>query len=92
MAKLLKITKSPVATKKLRAIFDDGSHTDFGASGYSDCTIHKDVERRQRYDARHKKNENWSDYKSAGSLAKYILWNKPTLEASIADYKKRFNL
>ena len=92
MAKLLKITKSPVATKKLRAIFDDGSHTDFGASGYSDYTIHKDVERRQRYDARHMKNENWSDYKSAGSLAKYILWNKPTLEASIADYKKRFNL
>ena len=31
----------------------------FGAAGYSDFTKHKDVERRQRYIARHEKNENW---------------------------------
>jgi len=41
---------------------------------------------------RHRKRENWNNYMSAGSLSRYILWNKPTLKASIADYKKKFNL
>jgi hypothetical protein len=27
-----------------------------------------------------------------GSLSRWTLWNKKTLSASIADYKKRFNL
>ena len=39
-----------------------------------------------------KKNENWNDYQSAGALSRYILWSKPTLKESIADYKKKFNL
>ena len=92
MVKLIKIIKSPNSVKKYRAIFDDGTKTDFGASGYEDFTTHGDVNRRDRYDMRHKKHENWNDFRSAGSLAKYILWNKPTLSASIDDYKKRFNL
>jgi len=29
---------------------------------------------------------------SAGALSRWILWNKPTIEASKADFKKRFNL
>jgi len=46
---------------------------------------------------RHKARENWQNPMSAGSLSRYILWNKPTLRASIADYKtdlifsKKFN-
>jgi hypothetical protein len=66
--------------------------THFGASGYSDFTQHKDEERKQRYLERHKKNEDWNDYTSAGSLSRHILWNKPTLKASIEDYKKKFKL
>jgi len=31
----------------------------FGASGYSDFTKHKDKKRKDAYDARHKKLENW---------------------------------
>ncbi len=92
MVKLIKIVKSPNKDKKYRAYFDNGKYTDFGAAGYSDFTKHGDVMRRDRYDLRHKKRENWNDPFSAGALAKYILWNKPTLEASIADYKKRFNM
>jgi hypothetical protein len=92
MVKLIKIVKSPLSTKKYRAEFDNGKHTDFGASGYEDFTTHKDEERKKLYLARHKKNENWNDPFSAGSLAKNILWNKPTLSASINDYKKQFNL
>lgn len=90
--KLLKIVRSPRPEKKLRAYFSDGTHTDFGAAGYSDFTVHKDPERRSRYDSRHKRREYWNSPKTAGSLSKWVLWNKPSLKASITDYKKRFNL
>ena len=66
--------------------------THFGAAGMSDYTKHKDSNRKKRYMTRHRKRENWNNYMSAGSLSRYILWNKPTLKASIADYKKKFNL
>ena len=91
---LIKITKSTNKNKKLMAIFED-CHTNirktthFGAAGMSDFTIHKDPERKNRYLARHK-NENWNNPISAGSLSRYILWNKTSLKASIADYKRRF--
>lgn len=89
--------KSPIKTKKYRMIFydkdgEESSHTDFGASGMSDFTIHKDPERKDRYIARHRKRENWSNKKSAGALSRWILWNKPTLKASFEDYLDRFNL
>lgn len=90
--KLIKIVKSPRSEKKLRAYFSDGTHTDFGATGYSDFTLHKDPERRDRYDSRHKRREDWNNPKTAGSLSKWVLWNKPSLKASISDYKRRFNL
>jgi hypothetical protein len=94
---LIKIKKSTNPDKKLMAIFED-CHTDrrktvhFGAAGMSDYTIHKDPERKKRYMTRHKSRENWRDPTSAGALSRWILWNKPGLRASIADYKKRFNL
>lgn len=64
----------------------------FGSKGMSDFTIHKDEKRKQMYLARHQKNENWEDFMTAGSLSRYILWNKPSLNESIKDYKLRFNL
>lgn len=90
------IKKSTNAKKKYMAIFYDGNKkiktTHFGSAGMSDYTKNKDDQRKKRYLDRHRKNENWNDYKSAGSLSRYILWNKPTLRASVSDYKKRFNL
>lgn len=74
------------------ATFDDGTVTHFGASGMSDFTKHGDEDRKERYLDRHRKNENWRDPKSAGALSRFILWNKPTLRESIADYKRRFNV
>lgn len=90
--KLIKISKSPRPEKKLRAYFSDGTHTDFGAAGYSDYTLHKDKMRKSRYDSRHKRREDWNNPKTAGSLSKWVLWNKPSLKSSISDYKKKFNL
>jgi hypothetical protein len=90
--RLSKLTKSPKSGKKYRAQFSDGTHTDFGATGYSDFTKHKDPERKKRYESRHRSRENWKNPKSAGALSKWILWNKPSLKASVSDYKRRFNM
>jgi hypothetical protein len=67
--------------------------THFGANGMTDfIKSGGDTERKERYLARHKANENWNDPTSAGALARYILWNKPTLSASIKDFKSHFGL
>jgi len=60
--------------------------------GASDYTKHKDEERKQRYIDRHKKNEDWTKtgVKTAGFYSKHVLWNKPTLQASIDDINKKF--
>lgn len=89
------IKKSTNSGKKLMATF---RHTKTGRTktthcgffGASDYTTHKDPERKKRYINRHRKRENWKDPTTPGALSLYILWNKPTLKASIADYKRRF--
>ena len=90
------IKKSDKAGKKLMATFtkDNGrtKTTHFGSAGMSDFTKHKDEERKKRYLDRHRARENWNDKFSAGALSRWILWNKPTLRASISDYKNKFNL
>lgn len=90
--KLISITKSDRADKKYVALFDDNKRVHFGATGYPDFTTTNDEKRKDRYLKRHKKNEQWNNPQTAGSLSRYILWNKPTLQASIADYKHRFGL
>ena len=92
----VKFVKSDRDGKKMKAVFYDDNKkvktTHFGAEGMSDYTKHKDNERKQRYLDRHKKNENWNDYQTAGSLSRYILWNKTSLHDSTNDYKKKINL
>ena len=91
--KLVSITKSSRPEKKYMAIFEEDGRqrtTHFGATGYTDYIKSGDIERKARYIARHKDKENWSDGTSAGALSKFILWNKKTLSASIADYKRHF--
>ena len=65
----------------------------FGQKGYSDYTKHHDKTRRQRYIDRHSgMGENWKDPATPGALSRYILWNKKTRRASLADFKKRFHV
>ena len=82
---------SPLKTKKWRAVFSDGKHTDFGAKGMDDYTITKDKDQRDRYLKRHRANESWNDPRSAGALSRYILWGDSTsIQANIASFKQRF--
>ena len=63
----------------------------FGATGYEDYTMHKDIKRRNAYDSRHS-NEDWNDLTKAGAWAKWLLWNKSTLDASIKDMENKFDI
>lgn len=100
--KLLKIVPSTNSDKKLMAVFerDNGRQvtTHFGQAGAMDYTKYykKDPtlakQKRESYLSRHKVNEDWTDPTSAGALSRFVLWNLPTIEASIKDFKKRFNL
>ena len=89
------ITKSTRSGKKMMAVFYDEARkkvktTHFGASGYEDYTGHQDLQRKMNYLERHEKKENWNDYMSAGSLSRWILWNKVSKNESIKDYMYRF--
>lgn len=64
----------------------------FGAFGFSDFIQSKDIKKKELYDARHKVREDWTDTGTAGFWSKWILWNKPTLEASLQHTLKQFKL
>ena len=99
----VEISRSSNPEKKLMAVFydDEGKKmktTHFGQRGASDYTKHGDKERMERYLERHgggfetSTKEDWKDPTTAGSLSRWILWNKPSLKGSFDDYKRRFGL
>lgn len=88
--RLLSVKPSPIARYKLRAEWSDGSHTDFGATGYSDYTIHKDIQRRRLYRVRHG-GDRITEPKTAGALSWYLLWGESTLlKTNIRSFKRLF--
>jgi hypothetical protein len=101
--KLDKVIPSTAKGKKWTAIFcmckgeskccdNDKKKVHFGSAGMDDFTITKDKEQRERYRKRHKKDLRTNDPMKPGYLSYYLLWNKPSLQESIKDYKKKFNL
>ena len=103
MVRLVSIEPSERSTKKYVATFSEegkarAKRIHFGAKGMNDYIIyHKDdpvnAENRKRlYIQRHRDAENWNNPMTAGALSRYILWNLPTLQSSIRDFKQRFHL
>ncbi len=101
--KLLSIKPSDRAAKKYVATFclcegetkccdRERKKVHFGAKGSSTYIDHQDEKKKDAYIARHRVNENFNNPMTAGSLSRFILWNKTTLSASINDFKRRFNL
>lgn len=71
----------------------------FGGKGYKDYTIYHSEDpvkaevKRDAYIARHSKNnEDWtlSGILTKGFWSRWILWNLPTVEASLTYTKKKF--
>lgn len=108
MVEKLTIVRSSNPLKKYDAIFekvDDGASatrkktkTSFGAvreNGvpYTDYVNGADEETRKRYLARHRVNEDWTDYKSAGALSAGILWGPyRSIRRNINAFKAKHNL
>lgn len=95
----VEISKSNRNDKRFQAVFFDDNNkkiktTQFGLKNPKIGTFidHKNEKLKENYLKRHKKNENWNDYMTAGSLSRYILWNKKTFQDSLKDYKKLFKL
>ena len=84
--------KSDKPNKKYFIITSKGKKIYFGAAGMSDNTKHKDERRKELYINRHKARENWekSGIDTAGWWSRWLLWNKPTINESYADIKRRF--
>jgi hypothetical protein len=85
------IEKSNKPDKKLMATVGN-KKIHFGNSSYEDYTIHKDIKRKENYISRHAKREDYTKQgiDTAGYYAKYVLWNKPTIQASIKDLNKKY--
>jgi len=90
---------SPSNSKKYQIyeVYDDGTRSKiikFGAQGYEDYTIHKDIERKNRYIVRHHAREGWSkaNAHTPGFWSRWLLWNEPTLSRSIQDLKDRMGI
>ncbi len=93
--KLVAIKSSTRKGKRLMAVFDENGKekvVHFGFDGGKTYLDHGDTVKKANYIARHSVNEDWTNPMTAGALSRYILWNKPTLSASIADFTKRFRL
>jgi len=106
--KLISIVPSNRKGKKFKATFElDGKKivtTHFGASGYRDFTLMSDPKSkfyiknsgerekvRQAYLKRHAK-EDWMKPMTAGSLSRFILWEKTNLPAAIKNFKRKFSV
>ena len=78
--------------KKYYIITKDNKRVYFGAAGMSDFTKHKNEERKNLYIKRHEKNEDWtkSGLDTAGFWSRWLLWNKPTIQESYQDIKRKF--
>jgi len=97
--KLSSIVRAKDKVHKFIATFDmqDGTTKKirFGAIGYDDYTsfpADKREERRTAYLGRHKTREEWEEPDNAGSLARWLLWEKTSMSEAIKAFKKRFNV
>ena len=77
------ISRSEKPTKRLKATFPNKT-VHFGSRGGSTFVDHKNETAKRAWEARHKVNENWRDYDTAGALAKHVLWSKKSMKSSVA--------
>ncbi len=98
--KFLSLKPADDGKHKFVATFQDNKHLTyqikFGAINYHDFTTYY-IEnpnyaliRKELYIRRHKQKENWKDPKTAGFWSKNILWNQPTVQASLEDVKSKY--
>lgn len=88
------LKKSKRDDKRFVLLMGENMKHDFGLKGAKTFIDGRTEKERQNYIARHRVRENWnkSGLHTAGFWSRWILWNKPTLQKSINDVEKRFNV
>ena len=78
-------------SQRFKAYFNDGKTATFGQTNPKTGIFidHQDKELKKNYIKRHLKDLETNDYKRAGYLSMFKLWNKPTLIESIKDFNRR---
>lgn len=91
---IVKLSNSNRKDKKYMVIVDD-KKIHFGQKGYDDYILSQGNDDKKRmYIKRHKVRENWtkSGIKTAGFWSYHLLWNKKTLDDSIKDVERKYNI
>ena len=88
---MLKCVEEINESKRFKANFSDGTKTRFGQTNHKTGTFidHQDKQLKKSYIKRHLKDLETNDYKRAGYLSMFLLWNKENLNDSIKDFNKR---
>jgi hypothetical protein len=89
----VKLRKSTKQDKKYMVSIENKT-IHFGSAGMDDFTLKKNEDQKRRYLARHSTNQDWtkSGIKTAGFWARWLLWNKPTIQESKKDISQRFKV
>ena len=91
----VRVIRSPNPKKKFRAVLEDGRTVDFGASGYSDYTKHKNPLRMRAYVTRHSGGlERWgkNGIDTPGFWSRWYLWSRPSIQVSRRFMSKKFGI
>ena len=86
--KRVEISRGSRKDKRFKAAFG-GRAVHFGSKTGSTFVDHGDEKTKRAWEARHRVNEDWADYDSAGALSKHLLWNKRSMKASVRDLNAR---
>jgi len=78
-------------SKRFKAYFKYGTINKFGQTNPKTGTLidHQDKQIKKNYIKRHLKDLETNDYKRAGYLSMFLLWNKENLNDSIKDFNRR---
>ena len=96
--KLIKVDQSPLATKKLRAQFEDGDrrfHVDFGLKGSNSFIDGASEKTRENYIKRHSVLERayWNVPTTPAALSRFIIWgDSRSLQKNVSAYKQKFKI
>jgi hypothetical protein len=91
--KIARLSKSSRKGKRFTVLYD-GRTIHFGSDVGSTFIDHGDEKKKLAWIARHKKanGDKFDDFTTSMGWANWLLWNQPTLKASIKDIAEEFGI
>ena len=89
---LIAFRKSPRKGKKYVAVFANPKMTiHFGSDVSQTFAEGASTEKKENYIKRHKVREDWTKI-NAGSLSRYVLWSKPSVQQGLQEFMRIFGV